>query len=215
MTQTLIDEVQTEDGQNARELGKSKNRRHLLESAANAIHKFGVRGTTIAVIQQESGLSRGMINLHFGTKENLLLAVAEDLAGHYSARWHSVAQDESLSPKEKLEGVIRVELSHDVLNERDASIWFAFRSEVVSRPEYRAYIDSRDANFCNMIVEICEALVDEGGYSNGDAQLSANALIALFEGIWTDFHLHSDRFDRKNAERTCLYVAGRLFPKHF
>lgn len=215
MAKTLgNDELKTET-QNAREAGKSKNRRQLLDAAANAIHKYGVRGTTIAAIQQESGLSRGMINLHFGTKENLLLAVARDLAEYYTERWNRVAYDEALSEPERLRGIIRVELSPEVLNERDASIWFAFRSEVVSRPEYREFIDSRDNNFCTMIVDICEQLVREGQYPDGNAQLSANAIIALFEGMWTDFHLHSDRFDRVRAEETCLYVARSLFPRHF
>ena len=52
---TLADDAQKDDFQNAREFGKSKNRRHLLDSAANAIYKLGVRGATIAAIQEESG----------------------------------------------------------------------------------------------------------------------------------------------------------------
>ncbi len=208
-------EAQTDGFQNAREFGKSKNRLHLLDSAANTIFKTGFRGATIAAIQEESGLSRGMINLHFKTKENLLLAVAEDLSRHYSEHWNRVAHDPMLTAKEKLLGIIRVDLSPEVLNERDASIWFAFRSEVVSRPEYRKYIDSRDASFYDTMVEICQTLIEEGQYENADAGLTTNALIAIFEGIWTDFHLHADRFDRKRAEQTCLYVAKSLFPKHF
>lgn len=211
----MADDMKIDDFQNAREFKKSKNRRHLLDSAANTVHKFGVRGATIAAIQKESGLSHGMINLHFKTKENLLLAVAEDLAKHYSKHWNRVAHDATLSAKEKLLGIIRVDLSPEVLNERDASIWFAFRSEVVSRPEYRTYIDSTDASFYDVIVDICQAIIDGGQYEGADAGLAASAMIALFEGMWTDFHLHSDRFDRKRAEQACLYVARAMFPKHF
>lgn len=215
MTTTLPTLAETGELRSARDLGKSKNRRQLLDAASKAIHKYGVRGATIAVIQQESGLSRGMINLHFGTKENLLLDVAKDLAEKYNSCWATVSKNRNLSAQDRLKGIIQIELSPDVLNERDVAIWFAFRSEVVSRPEYRAYIDSRDTLFCNMITDLCRELAQDMQADRGDAALAANALIALFEGMWTDFHLHSARFDRKLAERTCFYVAQRFFPTAF
>ncbi len=206
---------QYQEGHNAREIGKSKNRRHLLDAAAEAIFRHGFRGATIAAIQEISGLSRGMINLHFKTKENLLLAVAEDLSNNYAEHWSRVAHAPDLSAADRLKGIIKVDLSPDILNERDVAIWFAFRSEVCSSPEYRRFIDSRDASFHDAIVGICQDLMVEGQYPDGDAVLAADALIALFEGMWTDFHLHSKDFDRHHAERACLYVAKSLFPDHF
>ncbi len=211
----VANDEQSDKVQNAREAGKSKNRRHLLDSAANAIFKFGFRGATIAAIQQESGLSRGMINLHFETKENLLLAVAEDLSQHYHARWTRATNDKTLSAAERLRAIIQVDLSPEVLNARDVAIWFAFRSEVTSNPEYRQFIDSRDAGFRDTIIEICQSLIDEGGYENANAVLAANSFVALLEGMWTDFHLHSAEFDRNKAESACIYVATSFFPGHF
>ncbi len=211
----VANDEQSEKVQNARETGKSKNRRHLLDSAANAIFKFGFRGATIAAIQQESGLSRGMINLHFETKENLLLAVAEDLSQHYHTRWTRAANDKSLPAAERLRAIIQVDLSPEVLTARDVAIWFAFRSEVTSNPEYRQFIDSRDAGFRETIIDICQTLIDEGAYENANAVLAANSFVALLEGMWTDFHLHSAEFDRQKAESACIYVARSFFPDHF
>lgn len=215
MTAKLAKDAQRGELQSAREFGKSKNRRHLLDSAANAIFKFGFRGATIAAIQQESGLSRGMINLHFETKENLLLAVAEDLSQQYHMHWTRAANDKELSASERLRAIIQADLSPEALNARDVSIWFAFRSEVKSNPEYHQFIDSRDAGFRDTIIEICRTLIDEGGYENANAVLAANSFVALLEGMWTDFHLHSAEFDRKKAESACIYVATSFFPDHF
>jgi len=211
----LTKDVQPDEFQNAREFGKSKNRRHLLDSAANAVFKYGFRGATINSIQKESGLSRGMINLHFESKENLLLAVAEDLSSHYSELWNRAAHNSEWTAAERLRAIIRVDLSPEVLNERNIAIWFAFRSEVVSNPEYRKFIDSREAEARNAIIEICQTLINERDYENANAALAANSFIALLEGMWTDFHLHSDDFDRVKAEQACLYVAKSFFPDHF
>ncbi len=211
----VSDTGQHEEELNAREFSKSKNRRHLLDSAAEAIFKHGFRGATIAAIQEISGLSRGMINLHFKTKENLLLAVAEDLSNNYSERWNKVALDPDISAAEKLRGIIQLDLSPDFLNRRDVAVWFAFRSEVYSNPEYRRSIDSRDASLRNVMIELCQTLIDEGNYPDADAELATDGLIAVLEGTWTDFHLHAEEFDRSKAERTCLYIAKSLFPDHF
>lgn len=211
----MSDTGQHEEGLNAREFSKSKNRRHLLDSAAEAIFKHGFRGATIAAIQEISGLSRGMINLHFKTKENLLLAVAEDLSNSYSERWNKVALDPDLPAAEKLRRIIQLDLSPDFLNRRDVAVWFAFRSEVYSNPEYRKSIDSRDASLRDVMIELCQTLIDEGNYPDADAELATDGLIALLEGTWTDFHLHAEEFDRSKAERTCLYIARSLFPDHF
>ncbi|NVO58066.1 TetR family transcriptional regulator [Rhodobacteraceae bacterium B1Z28] len=200
---------------NAREVSKSKNRIHLLECAAQAIHKFGYRGTTTANIQQLSGLSRGMINLHFQSKENLLLALAEDLSERYASNWQKVLLDTEVSPADRLLGLFRADLSPEVLNERDVAIWFAFRSEVSAKPEYKKHIDSRDATFRASLIEICSALKDEGGYSQANPVLAANCVIALLEGMWTDFHLHSADFDRGKAEEACVYMVRSFFPDHF
>ncbi|WP_027234973.1 TetR/AcrR family transcriptional regulator [Leisingera caerulea] len=211
----MRDTGQHEEGLNAREFSKSKNRRHLLDSAAEAIFKHGFRGATIAAIQEISGLSRGMINLHFKTKENLLLAVAEDLSNSYSERWNKVALDPGLPAAEKLRRIIQLDLSPDFLNRRDVAVWFSFRSEVYSNPEYRKSIDSRDASLRDVMIELCQTLIDEGNYLDADAELATDGLIALLEGTWTDFHLHAEEFDRSKAERTCLYIAKSLFPDHF
>lgn len=207
--------AQLDSSLTTRELGKSKNRRHLLDSAANAIYKYGFRGTTIANIQAESGLSRGMINLHFKTKGNLLLAVAQDLSLHYAAHWERVVRDQTLTAAERLGGLIKGDLSENILNARDVAVWFAFRSEVSSHPEYKSLIDSRDQGFSVGIADICKELIAEGQYANANATLAANSIIALLEGMWTDFHLHSDNFDRVKAEQACLYVVRSFFPNHF
>ena len=40
-------------------------------------------------------------------------------------------------------------------------------------------------------------------------------MTALLEGMWTDFHLNPENFDRGEAERACLYVANGLIPGGF
>lgn len=192
-----------------------QNRKQLIEAAADAIHKFGIRGTTAAKIQELSGLSRGMVNLHFGSKEKLLLAVAEELSARYAQRWQAIAADPDLGAADKLVSIIQADFDPGVLNARDVAIWFSFRAEALSNPMIFPFIDSRDKGFRAVILQLLEKIQEEGSYPDANPKLATEALIALLEGLWTDFHLHSDIFKPDEALKICLFVLSSMFPGHF
>lgn len=156
-----------------------------------------------------------MVNLHFGSKEKLLLAVAEDLSARYAEQWKAIANDPELGPAEKLTSIIKADFDPFVLNARDVAIWFSFRAEALSNPQIFPFIDSRDKRFRAVILELLEQIKSEGEYESADAKLATDALIALLEGLWTDYHLHSDIFKPEEALKICLFVLQSMFPKHF
>ncbi|WP_253284324.1 MULTISPECIES: TetR/AcrR family transcriptional regulator [unclassified Ruegeria] len=196
-------------------MSKLQNRKQLIHAAADAIHKYGIRGTTSARIQELSGLSRGMVNLHFGSKEKLLLAVAEELSARYARQWEAIADNPEFGPADKLISIIKADFDPLVLNARDVAIWFSFRAEALSNPHIFPFIDSRDKGFRAVIQDLLKQIESEGEYEDIDAKLATDALIALLEGLWTDYHLHSEIFNPEEALKICLYVLQSMFPKHF
>jgi AcrR family transcriptional regulator len=57
------------------------SRRRLLDAAANLIARRGFHDTTIDAVADAAGISRGAIFWHFGTKDDLLNAVIDDVYG--------------------------------------------------------------------------------------------------------------------------------------
>lgn len=191
---------------------KAHHRSVLIQAAGEAVQKHGVRGTTIDRIQQLSGLSRGMISLHFGSKENLLLALIEQLAEDYTENWRAAVDQGGSEPAQRLVALMRADFAPMVLNRRNMVIWFAFRAEAPANPQYRPFVDSRESNFRQAMSEICRTLAGSGNEESADRR--AYALTVLLEGMWADFHLNPDSFDRDEALNTCLLVARHLFPGH-
>ncbi|KUJ80553.1 hypothetical protein AVO45_05765 [Ruegeria marisrubri] len=206
--------IPSDEQPKAREISKERHRKKLLEAAAEAVFRYGVRGATINKIQEISGLSRGMINLHFQSKENLLQAVAERLARDYTENWRNAARSTDSDPAARLKSIIAADFAPEVLNARNMAIWFAFRAESKSHPEYRPFIDTRESEFRESLLQCCRALADTDGSACVDANVATSALTAILEGMWTDFHLNPDSFDREEALATCLKVAQCLFPGH-
>src|SRR5436190_110352 len=60
-----------------------KTRRRLVDSATELFARKGYREASVQQIADAAGISRGSIFWHFGSKEGLLWAVAEELF----ARW--------------------------------------------------------------------------------------------------------------------------------
>jgi AcrR family transcriptional regulator len=54
-------------------------RDRLLEAAMRLFARSGYTASSVAAIGEEAGVSRGLVNFHFATKENLLRAVIERL----------------------------------------------------------------------------------------------------------------------------------------
>lgn len=58
-------------------------RRRLIDAAGALFAERGFSESSVAAIGEAAGVSRGLVNHHFGSKENLLWAVVED----YELRW--------------------------------------------------------------------------------------------------------------------------------
>lgn len=198
-----------------RESNKTRHQQRLIEAAGDVILEYGIRGATINRIQEKSELSRGMINLHFKTKENLLARVAKQLNDEYNSYLEQVIKNAGDSPEKRLKAIFLADFDPLILNKRNIAIWFAFRAEINSYPEYIEYADSRGQELKNTIRSICTQLCKEGNYSKVNVKFATTAILALLEGLWTDFHINHDKFDRNVAIDSCIQVAKSLFPKHF
>jgi AcrR family transcriptional regulator len=69
-------------GQFDRSARKAQTRAQLLEAAAQVYARRGFAGATLDEVASEAGFTKGAVYAHFGSKENLLLALLEEhLAG--------------------------------------------------------------------------------------------------------------------------------------
>ena len=65
-------------GEFDRSARKAQTRARLLESAASVYAKRGFSGATLEEVAAEAGFTKGAVYAHFGSKENLLLALLEE-----------------------------------------------------------------------------------------------------------------------------------------
>lgn len=198
-----------------RDLKKARHRQRLIEATADLIADEGIASTSVTRIIEKAGLSRGMVHLHFASKDALLIEVAEEMSRQYFARLDSFVAKAGPLPQQTLEAVIAGDLSEQILSRKWVNIWYAFRGAARSDSEFMAHSNTRDDVLRGMIFE---AYLQLSGENRNRAPLARDAMhgtIALLEGMWTDFFLHSDAFNRETAKRIVFRFVSALFPQAF
>ena len=64
-------------------------RLQLIESTIDSLAARGYAETTLADVAKGAGLSRGIVNFYFESKEKLLVATLQHMAEEYSTHWRS------------------------------------------------------------------------------------------------------------------------------
>jgi TetR/AcrR family transcriptional repressor of bet genes len=70
-----------------REARKNANRQKLIEATIDSIAELGLSDTTVGTVVKRAGLSQGIVNLHFDTKEALLAETLKFLSVEWEAAW--------------------------------------------------------------------------------------------------------------------------------
>ena len=74
-----------------------------------SIANHSLSETTVSTVLNEAGLSRGIINLHFQSKEKLLLGTLAHVVDEYKTLWEKALNNAGDSSAERLESLVRVD----------------------------------------------------------------------------------------------------------
>lgn len=192
------------------------NKQLLIEATLNTIADIGVTDTSVSRICERSGLSRGMIHLHFGGKDNLLTAAAEYFNTEYYAEMDRLTDlGPGALPEDRVMAVIEADLSEALLNPRSTKIWHAFRGIASAHPGIARYSSTQDQR----LVETLRAAFSEIAKPNdGDPDLvddATSGTLALLEGMWVNYLTDMQGFSRRRSVELIRRFLCGLFPGKF
>jgi TetR/AcrR family transcriptional repressor of bet genes len=196
-----------------RAASKARSRKALIDATLDIISEVGIAGTSVSLIVERSRLSRGMVHMHFDNKEHLLLEAARTMADDYYENLFRFIADAPDAPEQRLVAIIEADFDECILNARSTAIWFAFRGEARSQNAFAQYSDTRDSRLKALYISTFAELLGQDTRSR-EVQDLAHGTIALSEGMWTDYFLHSDAFDRDAAKRVIFRFLSAFLPDY-
>jgi AcrR family transcriptional regulator len=175
------------------DLQRETRRQQILDAARRCFSRDGFHNTTTADIVRESGVSQGTLYVYFTTKDDIILALADDR--HQAEAFVSALAQSEQDPIEGL--AVLLELHGDSLVDRhrlDARrVGVQGWAEALRNPVVH---DSISRNIATVRQEIAGLIARGQAAGQIRAEVEplavAQVLIALFQGLTLSAALHGD-----------------------
>lgn len=194
---------------------REKRRRQLIDATIKCISKHGIGGTKLGDVARTAGLSQGIVNLHFDSKDNLLTATLRYLADEYRQQFEQTLERAGSRPEQRLRKLLEMDFRPAICDRRKLAVWFAFWGEAKAVPTYRKICQQRDREYGAVLENLCSQIIDDGGYAGPDARTVADALSAMTDGLWLSCLISPGDFDRRQALAAVTSYLCAVFPRHF
>tara|TARA_Y100000590_G_scaffold133565_1_gene152728 strand:+ start:1558 stop:2178 length:621 start_codon:yes stop_codon:yes gene_type:complete len=199
---------------NLRTVNKRNSNLKLINSAIKNISKKGINETTILDVSQGAGLSSGIVNFHFKSKEILLIETLKFISNEYLSSFQKSLKKSGKNPNKKIISIIKNDFSKKICSRDKISLWFTFFSEVKFKPAYHQICKERDLYYQKIIEDIFQELIIIEKNKLSKINL-ARGLQALVMGLWLDQLEDPDTFKRREALKICFNYLKSNFPKQF
>ena len=173
-----------------------QRRQELIQAGIVCLGKGGMSAFTIDQICKQAGVSRGLINHHFKTKEELLVCIYADMTNHL------VQETPANDPREMLTWIIETSFDEQNFDRSGLRAWLSIWGEVATNKTLNSLHQSRynkyKARIENTLLDISRS---QGLELAADSV--ARQLIALIDGLWLEYCLHSEGFSLAAAKTDC------------
>ena len=179
------------------------------------IARKGMGSTTLGDVAGEAGLSQGIVNLHFKSKDNLLNETLRYLSEEYRTQFDRALEKSGPDSSTSLEALMELDLRPSICDRQKIAVWFAFWGEVKSRPAYQKICQKSDEYYDAVVERLCQEIINEGHYSELSAASVSMALTSMTNGMWLSCLISPSSFNRREARVAIDEYLHNIFPQHF
>lgn len=190
----------------------SIRRAQIVEAACRVIHRKGIQGASLAEIEQEAGVSRGVLTYHFPSKEDIILAVFDATIARIKA-----GAEADLGMAEsgwgRLERGIDFLLRRKPANDEFDSLGYTFLAQMSHREDFRARLAAQYAEIRGMIAEDLAERAKQAGRTADEVKALAAIVHGAFSGLIMQINVEPGALDRDTVHRVLkAMIAGYLGP---
>lgn len=179
-------------------------RQRLIEATIECLKRYGHEGLSVRRISAAAGVSIGLINHHFPTK-NALVAEAYR---HFNAQLSLAIRNEverapESSPRARLRALFRAIFSPPNLDKDVLTVWIVLwglyhHSREIQKAHAEAY-----GGYVELLRELLAALQKDAGKFRLNLRLAAIGAQALLDGLWLEWCLDPENFSPQEAVEVC------------
>ncbi len=198
-----------------RALSKQRRQQQLLDATIKCISKKGLGSMTLADVANEAGLSQGIVNLHFKSKDNLLRETLIYLFEDYDTEFMQTIAESPPQAAAKLLALMKMDLKPSICESKKLAVWFAFWGEASAVPTYRKICAAYNQKYDDIMLQLAGNIIGEGNYTDIDAQTVTDVLTSMTDGLWLACLIHPRTFNRSTAMKSIYSYLRAVFPDHY
>jgi len=198
-----------------RTASKEVRRQQLINATIDSIAKHGFAGTTMTTVTRTAGLSNGLANFHFTSKQNLFEETLRFLAEEHRDHWKKSIEKANLAPEAKLQAIVDSHFHPKICNRKKVAVWFGFFGAATARASYRDLVNEIDAERRDVSIKLCEQIIQEGAYEAHNPVDITFTLEGLYDGLWLNILMYPGEFSRFDMMKRIEDYLVLVFPKHF
>lgn len=188
-----------------RTASKQARRTQLIEATIDVLAEKGLSSLTISDVARQAGLSHGIVNFHFISKDELLRETILEMERRFRLLMEQALEEAAGDPVASIRGMAHTEFCDALSEERIMRAWATFRSEVPQL--YHSVCKQNDEHFFGVLVEKCGEICAE------DALINASIIDATVKGLVQRQLLASlTQNEALSIMNACLHA---VFPDHF
>lgn len=180
----------------------------IIEATMRCIARFSYSDTTIDRICAEAKVSRGLINHHFQSKDELMAQTYKRLATDLQEVSRAAAAD-AVGPEAKLDAIIRVCFAAPVFAPKNVKVWLGFWSVAHSDPVIRKAHKELYSGYRRALKKLFDQ-IGEVRSVEIDSDLAALTLTSLIDGFWLELARDPTSFTAEDALRSCLDIVDNF-----
>jgi len=194
---------------------KDARRSQLIAATIDSIARYGFARTTLADVARHAGLSHGIVNFYFRSKQALLIATLTHMVEEYEAFSAAAMRCAAPDPAAQLGAMVAADFDPAISSRKMVTVWYAFWGETRWRKDFLALCTRWSEAYQRQTTAMVQQIIDAGGYCDLDASAIARGLNAMIDGLWLGILLDPKACDRGEALRSCRAFLARLFPREF
>ena len=194
---------------------KAERRQQLIDSTIRCIAQRGLSSITMQMVTREAGLSVGIANLHFQSKDNLLKETLRFVAEEYHGGQIEIMEGSDIPDLgDRLDALLDFQFGRGVTQRQKMSVWFAYYGEAGARPVYQKIVATSDRLAAQKLEALFAEIIKEGGYAGSDARELAIGYSALIDGLHLGLLVTPRELTKRCARAVARDFLRRAFPLH-
>ena len=172
-------------------------RRDLIEAAYLTFLEHGLSGMTMARIGEKAGMSHGIVNYYFKSKDELLSAVVRK-ANFLIMQETAHLLRQAHTPRERITAILKGNFRPDLFTREIARAWVSYYAVIGQNRDFERLQTVVDRRLQSNLLQALRQILDQD-----DARFIATGVAVLIDGFWLR---HAKSGDSMDADRAIAFI---------